>query len=991
MRLRTKTSLLMAVIAAICVGTISLFFIRFLESSLRKTIYSNIETISGSTAESVTMLLNDSLNDAKAIAFNLPADVIEKRKPDEAEKFMKSMVELYPRFENGMFLLDKNGKLWSDYPYYSETRGKSFAFREYFKRTMEEGKGIIGTPYISARTGQPVITVTALIRDRNNKVAGLLGCSMRLLSPQLFGGIRQEKIGESGYIYIADKSRMIILHPDDKRILKKDIPAGANKLLDAGIDGFEGVGETVNSRGIPMLLSLRQIPNTNWVLGAQQPKYEAFAPMREALKRSVFSVLCVAMLAGLIGIIAIRRITYPVLKLREVTLKLGETPLDDKLEELKSDDEIGDLYRTYHEISLNLNKTVSILRTARREWELTFDSVPDAIFITDKEGKIGRLNFAASKLFKMKFTEMIGRPCYEVIHRNDIPLCPHKEFLDRGKTTREEIEAPDGNSFFEIITTPLTDETGNIVGSVHIVVDITVRKTAEMALKESEQKYREIVENSMDMIFTCDLEGNCTSCNRAIEEITGYTRDEIIGANYKTFFDKENTRKITEIRNKLYELGIQLKESTFEIITKDKRKLTIKVNASHIIKDGKKTGFLGIMRDVTEQQKLESHMIRTEKLEAIGTLAGGIAHDFNNILTAIMGYLNLAKLFPEDPETIQNYISKAETAVLGATGLTRQLLTFSRGGEPFRETIYIQPVIDEAASMALGKSSSSTCEMHYGENIKPVDADRGQILQVMTNLLINARQAMPGGGTIVVAVKNVFVDGRNGRGSLPEGEYVSVSVGDEGVGIPQNNLQKIFDPFYTTKKEGSGLGLATSHSIIARHGGYIEVESLVGEGSVFTFYLPAAKGALRKSEVKKEKIIIGTGRILLMDDEADIRDLGLTILKKAGYEVDAVEDGEKAIDLYVEARAAGRPYKAVIFDLTIPGGFGGMDAMKVLKEMDPGIKGIVISGYSQDPVMSNPEKYGFSAALQKPFNITSLTHVLNSITVNDGGMLNREG
>jgi len=250
---------------------------------------------------------------------------------------------------------------------------------------------------------------------------------------------------------------------------------------------------------------------------------------------------------------------------------------------------------------------------------------------------------------------------------------------------------------------------------------------------------------------------------------------------------------------------------------------------------------------------------------------------------------------------------------------------------------------------------------------------------------------MPGGGTIVVAVKNVFVDGRNGRGSLPEGEYVSVSVGDEGVGIPQNNLQKIFDPFYTTKKEGSGLGLATSHSIIARHGGYIEVESLVGEGSVFTFYLPAAKGALRKSEVKKEKIIIGTGRILLMDDEADIRDLGLTILKKAGYEVDAVEDGEKAIDLYVEARAAGRPYKAVIFDLTIPGGFGGMDAMKVLKEMDPGIKGIVISGYSQDPVMSNPEKYGFSAALQKPFNITSLTHVLNSITVNDGGMLNREG
>ncbi|MDP3285146.1 MAG: PAS domain S-box protein [Desulfobacterales bacterium] len=990
MRLRTKTSLLMAVIAAICVGTVSLFFIRFLESSLRKTIYSNIETISGSTAESVAMLLNDSLNDTKAIAFNIPVDVLEKKKSAEAEKYMKSMVELYPRFENGMFLLDEKGRLWSDYPYYSETRGKSFAFREYFKRTMEEGKGIIGIPYISARTGQPVITVTAPLRDRNNKVAGLLGCSMRLLSPHLFGGIRQEKIGASGYIYIVDKSRMLILHPDDERILKRDIPAGSNKLLDAGIDGFEGVGETVNSRGIPMLLSLRQIKGTGWVLGAQQPKSEAFAPIKEALARSALSIIAVALVSALIGIIVIRRITDPILKLREATLKLGEATFDEKMEEIKTKDEIGDLYRTYHEISLNLNKTMSILRTARREWELTFDSVPDAVFIVDKESKIRRLNLAAAKLFKMKFTDIIGRPCYEVIHKKNAPFCPHQELLNSEKTTREEIEDTEKAAFFEIITTPLTDENGNVVGSVHIVVDITVRKMAEKALKESEQKYREIVENSMDMIFTCDLEGNYTSCNRAIEEITGYARDEIIGTNYKAIFDKEDAQKVYEALNKLYKSGIPLKESTYAILTKDKRKLTIKGNISLIIKNGKKTGFLGIMRDVTEQQKLEFQMIRAEKLEALGTLAGGIAHDFNNILTAIMGYLNLARLYQEDMETIQNYISKAETAVLGATGLTRQLLTFSRGGEPFRETVFIQPVIEEAASMSLGKSSSSAYDAYYEENLKPVDADRGQILQVLTNLLINARQAMPGGGTIAVTVKNRIINSRNNIGSLPEGDYVSVSVDDEGVGIPQNNLQKIFDPFYTTKQEGSGLGLATSHSIITRHGGHIEVESRPGEGSVFTFYLPASKGAPKEPDAKKDKITIGTGRILLMDDEASIRDLGSQILKKAGYEVDVAEDGEKAIELYVEARGAGRPYKAIVFDLTIPGGLGGMDAMKVIKEMDPEIKGVVISGYSQDPVMSNPEQYGFSAALQKPFNITRLTHVLNSIIGDNSGILNSE-
>lgn len=979
MRLRTKTSILMAAIAAVCVGTISLFFIRFLESSLRKTIYSNIETISGSTAESVAMLLSDSLNDAEAIAFNLPVDVVEKKKSAEAEKYLKSMLRIFLRFENGMFLLDEKGRLWSDYPYYPETRGKSFAFREYFKRTMDEGKGIVGIPYISARTGQPVVTVTALLRDRNNKVAGLLGCSMQLLSPNVFGGIRQEKIGKSGYLYIVDKTRMIILHPDGERILKRDIPEGSNKLLDSAIGGFEGVGETVNSRGIPMLLSLRQIKGIGWVLGAQQPKNEAFAPIKEAFARSAFSIIAVALISALIGIIAIRRITDPILKLREATLKLGEATLDEKKEEIKTKDEIGDLYRTFHEISLNLNRTMSVLRTARREWELTFDSVPDAVFIVDKESKIRRLNLAAAKLIKMKFSEIIGRPCYEVIHKKNAPFCPHQEFLNLEKTTREEIEDTEKSAFFEIITTPLTDEDGNIVGSVHIVSDITVRKMAEKALKESEQKYREIVENSMDMIFTCDLEGNYTSCNRAIEEITGYARDEIIGTNYKAVFDKEEAQKVYEALNKFYESGIPLKERIYEILTKDKRKLKIKGNISLIIKNGKKTGFLGIMRDVTEQQKLEFQMIRAEKLEALGILAGGIAHDFNNILTAIMGYLNLARLYQEDTETIQDYISKAETAVLGATGLTRQLLTFSRGGKPFRETVSIQPVIEEAASIALGKSSSSTYEAYYEENIKPVNADRGQIQQVMTNLLINARQAMPGGGTIAVTVKNRIINSRKNAGSLPEGDYVSVSVEDEGVGIPQNNLQKIFDPFYTTKQEGSGLGLATSHSIITKHGGHIEVESRVGEGSIFTFYLPASKEAPKEPEAKKDKMAIGTGRILLMDDEASIRDLGSQILKEAGYEVDAVEDGEKAIEFYVEARGSGRPYRAVIFDLTIPGGLGGMETMKVLNDIDPEIKGVVISGYSQDPVMSNPEQYGFSAALQKPFNITRLTHVLSRI------------
>jgi CheY-like chemotaxis protein len=381
---------------------------------------------------------------------------------------------------------------------------------------------------------------------------------------------------------------------------------------------------------------------------------------------------------------------------------------------------------------------------------------------------------------------------------------------------------------------------------------------------------------------------------------------------------------------------------------------------------------------------LEAHLQRTEKLEAIGTLAGGIAHDFNNILTAIMGHLNLARLYTERKDRLTKTLSEAERAVMRAAGLTRQILTFSKGGEPVKEVVAIPPIVQEAANIALGRASRCTYETVYEEGLPAVEADRGQLIQVLTNLLINARQAMPDGGLIQVKAGKRTVRLTDRVGSLPEGDYVCVVVRDQGVGIPPKSLHRIFDPFYTTKQEGSGLGLATCHSILTRHGGHIEAASKPGEGTAFTFFLPAKESVPERLEERSDRFERGQGRVLVMDDEESILVVVSLALEGAGYEVDTARDGTGAVALFRDAMETRRPYQAVILDLTIPGGMGGLETMKALKTLDRGVKGIVSSGYSHDPVMSNPLQYGFSGAMQKPYKLTDLTKTLTEL-IRDGG------
>jgi signal transduction histidine kinase/ActR/RegA family two-component response regulator len=391
--------------------------------------------------------------------------------------------------------------------------------------------------------------------------------------------------------------------------------------------------------------------------------------------------------------------------------------------------------------------------------------------------------------------------------------------------------------------------------------------------------------------------------------------------------------------------------------------------------------FIGVAEDISYRKRMEDELFRAQKLESLGILAGGIAHDFNNMLTAIVGQIGLARMKLTAGDVLGQRLDEAEKAALRAKGLTQQLLTFAKGGAPVKDTLSLERLVRESAGLVLsGTSIIST--LTAVDPLWSVDADGGQIGQALNNLIINACQAMPDGGSLRMGLENSEVEGTADL-PLKKGRYVKFTIADEGVGIPPEHLSKIFDPYFTTKEKGSGLGLAVGYSIIKNHGGHIQVESRPGTGTVFTVYLPASKKTAAESRSAEDMHVKGSGRVLFMDDEEMIRQVAGEILGALGYDVEFAREGDEAIECYRKAREEGRPFDAVIMDLTISGGRGGKETIQMLRAYDPGVKAIVSSGYSNDPVMARCGDYGFKEVIVKPYSSAELSRKLHALIANE--------
>jgi PAS domain S-box-containing protein len=536
-----------------------------------------------------------------------------------------------------------------------------------------------------------------------------------------------------------------------------------------------------------------------------------------------------------------------------------------------------------------------------------------------------------------------------------------------------------------------------------ILANAYERKRVEEELLESRERFllnaaqlQLRFNNTNSGMATCTTKGRFLSINEALCKLLGYGSEELFARTLSELTHLEDRqiphRKMRELL-KRQKPSIELER---RMLHKDGSIVHTVTRLGAVFDSRNQLQYIAVeIDDVSERKKWEEDYVRACKLESLGVLAGGIAHDFNNILMAILGSVSCLRIEGEpstagSPATkYRSRISDIETAVLRAKDLTQQLLTFSKGGAPIKRTTSVVEIIEDTIGFTLSGSPVRSF-LEIDPDIWSVEADPGQISQVVNNVILNASQAMPEGGNIRVRCENVQISNPEDEDSLPTlrpGRYVRITFTDDGCGIAPEHLSKVFDPFFTTKSDGSGLGLATTYSIITKHRGQISIESKVNTGTTITVHLPASPRGAKVEPREGREIYSGSGKILIMDDELQVRSAAGEMLRHLGYDVDFAVNGEEAVELYRRARFGAQPYSAVIMDLTIRGGMGGVSTIRALKGIDPEIKAIVSSGYADGSVMAEYKTHGFQGVMAKPYELSTLSHVLHDVITKDPHLL----
>ncbi len=624
----------------------------------------------------------------------------------------------------------------------------------------------------------------------------------------------------------------------------------------------------------------------------------------------------------------------------------------------------------------------SILQETEQRFEATFEQTAVGIAHFGLDGQWRLVNQRHCEILGYDEAELFQHSLFELTYPDDREMLVNLfQQLGRGEIDKFSMEKrsikKDGSLVWVSLNAALIrDNKSEPKYVVSILQDIDIRKRAEEALADETERLAVTLRSIGDGVITTNTEGRIVLINSVAEKLTGWMQEEATGRLLPEVFHlvdgKTNQLAPNPVEKVLHTGEILGLAGRTALVARDGTQRFISNSAAPIDRNGQIIGVVLVFRDVSERQKMEEELQKKQKLESLGIMAGGIAHDFNNILTALVGNLYLAKMETRPGEEVYELLAEAETATFRAKDLTQQLLTFSRGGAPIKKTASLKDLLIESVSFAL-RGSKVRSKIFIPDDLWPVEIDAGQINQVINNLVINADQAMSNGGELIIKAENSLPDFYDRALQLKEGDYVRVTIQDEGVGIPPQNLSKIFDPYFTTKPEGSGLGLTTCFSIIARHEGYIGVISEVNRGTTFIIYLPASPHKKIVTEKLYEGPAHGKGRVLLMDDDKMIRDMGARALRQLGYEVEVAPDGDEAVKLYQEAMAKQERYDIVIMDLTIPGGMGGKEAIAQLLKIDPKVRAIVSSGYSNDPVMANYQSYHFQGVLSKPFLIDELS------------------
>ncbi|TYB33631.1 MAG: PAS domain S-box protein [Flexistipes sinusarabici] len=616
-----------------------------------------------------------------------------------------------------------------------------------------------------------------------------------------------------------------------------------------------------------------------------------------------------------------------------------------------------------------------------------YDNANDMIIGLDTEGVIKNMNSAARLVLCCSDDELIGKKFNSMLTEDYNSIFPFelREIVSDSCTKNVELKLIDkqGNEIYVDGSFFRGKLNASQTGVLGILRDITDKKTVEKELERERELISVTLRSINDGVITVNEYCQVIMINKTAEEMLALSSSEAEDVVLEKIlnFSEVNQLPLCRMGPKKYFTSRDYdSNSRFCLTLRNKKGDDYKVDVFMTPLIDRNSNIIGgvvVLKDITDYLRVQEELLNSSKMESLSIMARGIAHDYNNILTAVMSNVSLAKLKAES-ESVAKVLKNAENAVVNAKNLTMQLSTFAKEGVLAKEVVSLKDFLKSVCDFTL---SGSSCyyNVHCAQNVSYVEVDKSKLSQVINNLLVNAMQAMPGGGKIGIGCKNIDVD-EDTTLPLQRGRYVSISVVDEGKGIPESQQNKIFDPFFTTKEDGTGLGLATSYSIIKKHGGHIVVDSTVGEGTAFHIYLPAKKdGTGHKTEKESNHIQKYHKKILIMDDNENVLESTSELLRELGGNVDAVRSGEKAVEKFAEAFRNGEPYDLSILDITMPGGFGGKKVFKEIIKIDPEAKCVISSGFTSDDLIKNYKKYGFYSYLHKPYALRELNRLLMHI------------
>ena len=954
------------------------------------------------SAEQVSQLISNYINHAaERLVFFLENEPLSMQAPEQRKTSLENLLIASLPLYSMVSLLDRDG--WE--------RDKVSRFHTFLPKELKnqadnpafisvlEGKPYIGNIEFLGNTGLLSLTIALPIRSPAADIVGALIAEVNI--SHLWQDVARIKIGQSGYAYLVDNQGRFVAYQKPTEVLQRygENVSGLPPVNEFVNNGREETGEVRKYDGLfgqEVIGVYAPIKGTNWAVIVEQPISEAYASISKMKKYLLYLLFFSIIIAGGLGWYVSRRMIGPIRTLTDAAQRLGDGELETRFLNVQRQDEVGVLSNAFIKMQKDLQvlytglkqkvdeleATQEALKKSEEQYRLLIENQLDFIVKMDLDGRFLFVSPSYCKLFGETEQELLGREFIGRIHEDDwnsileeterLLQAPHKAYLEHRTLTA------DGWMWIGWQFTAVRDEKGEVVSIIGVGRDINDRMIAEAALKESEEKFRTLVEESPLGVSIIKKNGSYHYINPQFINIFGYTLEDIpTGRDWFRKAFPDETYRHTVVAN--------WKKDHAQAGVGESRPLNLTVTC----KDGstKEISFrtvtmenldqFVIYEDITEKVKIEQQLQQTRKFEAIGTLAGGIAHDFNNLLMGLQGRASLMAVDMEASHPHMEHINAIEEYIHSATDLTKQLLGFARGGKYEVKPININELVTASSSMFGRTRKEIRIHTKLHEPPPVAEVDRNQIEQVLLNIYINAWQSMPEGGMLFIETKVVDFDELSPRyHQLAPGSYVKVSITDSGTGMDEVTRQKIFDPFFTTKEKGrgTGLGLASAYGIVSNHGGLITVYSEVGHGATFNIYLPASEKEAHREVPLEEGLFKGTGRILLVDDEEMIIDVAQSMLETLGYQVVACRSGREALDKVYEL---GDEIDLVIVDMIMPGMDGG-ETFDHIRELYPEMPVILSSGYTINGQANEIMQRGCNGFIQKPFNLRELSKKVRS-------------